>query len=100
MYFLGLFELLSLLFKQLNAYKAYILLLHMFSQFVTLTRVRVTHFTHSRRDVGFLIIAYLVTQKVGEILLSGIVMHIVSVFLSFFSLSKNQLYVKSTILDW
>ena len=41
MYFLGLFELLSLLFKQFNAFKAYILLLHMFSQFVTLTRVRV-----------------------------------------------------------
>ena len=39
--------------------------------------------------MGFLIIAYLVTQKVGEILLSGIVIHIVSVFLSFFSLSKN-----------
>ena len=46
-YFLGLFELLSLLFKLFNAFKAHILLLHMFSQFVTLTRVRVTHFTHS-----------------------------------------------------
>ena len=47
MYFLGLFELLCLLFKQSNAFKAYILLPHMFSQFVTLTRVRVTYFAHS-----------------------------------------------------
>ena len=45
-YFLSLFELVNLLYKPYNAFKAYILLLHVFAQRVTLTRVRVTHFTH------------------------------------------------------
>ena len=49
-YFLSLFELVNLLSKQFNAFNTYILLLHVFSQRVTLTRmrVRVTHLTHSR----------------------------------------------------
>ena len=48
-YFLSWFELVSLISKYFNAFK-FILLLHMFSQRVTLTqmRVRVTHFTHTR----------------------------------------------------
>ena len=48
-YFLSLFELVSIFSKQFNACKAYILLLHLFSQRVTLTRmrVRVTHLTYS-----------------------------------------------------
>ena len=41
--FSGLFELVSLLSKRFHAFKAYILLLHVFSLRVTLTRVRVTH---------------------------------------------------------
>ena len=45
-YFLSLFELVNLLYKPSNAFKAYILLLHVFAQSVTLTRVQVTHFTH------------------------------------------------------
>ena len=48
-YFLSLFELVSLLSKPSNAFKAYILLLHVFAQRVTFSRVwvQVTHFTHS-----------------------------------------------------
>ena len=48
-YFLSLFELVCLLSKQFNDFKAYILLLHVFAQRVDLTQVRVraTHFTHS-----------------------------------------------------
>ena len=46
-YFLGLFQLVSPLSKQFNAFNAYILLLHVFSLGVTLTRMRVTHFTHT-----------------------------------------------------
>ena len=38
-YFLSLFELVNLLSKQFNAFKAQILLLHVFAQRVTLTRV-------------------------------------------------------------
>ena len=45
--FSELFELVSLLSKYFYAFKAYVLLLHVFSLRVTLTRVRVTHFTHS-----------------------------------------------------
>ena len=45
-YFLSLFELVNLLSKPSNAFKAKILLLHVFAQHVTLTGVRVTHFTH------------------------------------------------------
>ena len=49
-YFLGLFQLVSPLSKQFSAFNAYILLLHVFSKRVALTRVRVrvTHFTHTR----------------------------------------------------
>ena len=47
------FELVSLLSKQFHAFKAYILLLHVFSLRVILTRVRVTHFTHSLLITGF-----------------------------------------------
>ena len=46
-YFLSLFELVSLLSKLFNAFKAKILLLHVFSIRDTRTRVRVPHFTHS-----------------------------------------------------
>ena len=46
-YFLSLFEPVSLLSKPPNAFKALILLLHVFARRVTLTRMRVTHFTHS-----------------------------------------------------
>ena len=46
-----LFYLVSLLSKQFRAFKAGILLLHVFSLYVTLTRVRVTHFSHSRHWV-------------------------------------------------
>ena len=47
--FSELFELVSALTKQFYAFQAYILLLHVSSLRVTLTRVRmrVTHFTHS-----------------------------------------------------
>ena len=45
--FSEMFELVSLLSKQFHAFKAYILLLHVFSLRVTLTPVRVTHFTYS-----------------------------------------------------
>ena len=45
-YFLSLFELVNLLSKPANAFKAYILLLHVFAQRITLTRLQVTHFTH------------------------------------------------------
>ena len=44
-YFLKLFGLVNLLSKPSNAFKAQILLLHVFAQRVTLTPVRVTHFT-------------------------------------------------------
>ena len=40
-YFLGLFQLVSPLSKQFNVFNAYILLLHVFSKRVMLTRVRV-----------------------------------------------------------
>ena len=45
-YVLSLFELVNLLSKQFNAFKAQTLLLHVFAQHVTLMRVWVTHFTH------------------------------------------------------
>ena len=58
--FSELFELLvvSLLSKQFHAFKAYILPLHVFSLRVTLTRVWVTHFTHSLYDNYLFIYAY------------------------------------------
>ena len=48
--FFSLFEVVSLISKQFNAFNACILLLHVFSKRVTLTRMRVgvTHFTHYR----------------------------------------------------
>ena len=45
--FLSLCELVNLLYKPSNAFKASILLLHVFAQRVTLTRVWITHFTLS-----------------------------------------------------
>ena len=46
--FSELFEPVGLLSKQSHAFRAYILLPHVFSLHVTLTQLRVTHFTHSR----------------------------------------------------
>ena len=56
--FSELFELVSLLSKQFYAFKAYILLLHVFSLRVTLTRVRVTQFTQSLINAKFFFADY------------------------------------------